>query len=74
MKAENYKIEFDFDLTKKIYQGKEEILVSLDNEKELKLDAVDLKIFEVKVNNQKTDFDLGKDNIILSILLYYKTI
>ena len=64
MEIKNYQIELNFDLNKKNYQGSEKIFLNLE-EDSIKIDSVDLKIREVKVNDQKVDFELEKDKILI---------
>jgi aminopeptidase N len=65
MKIKNYQIELDFDLEKKIYEGKEKIFLNLDKEDLIKIDSVDLKIKELKVNDKDVDFEVAQDKILI---------
>jgi len=65
MEIKNYQLEFDFDLEKKIYEGKEKILINLDKEDLIKIDSVDLKIKELKVNDKEVDFEVTQDKILI---------
>jgi tricorn protease interacting factor F2/3 len=65
MEIKNYKIELDFDLEKKIYEGKEKIFLNLDKENLIKIDSVDLKIKELKVNNKDVNFEVSQDKILI---------
>ncbi len=61
MEIKNYQIELDFDLEKKIYEGKEKIFLNLDKEDLIKIDSIDLKIKELKVNDKEVDFEVAQD-------------
>ncbi len=66
MQVKRYKIEFNFDLENKIYSGKEEIFLNLEKDTaKLKIDSVDLQINEIRLNDQKTIFDVNNGNIII---------
>jgi tricorn protease interacting factor F2/3 len=65
MEVKNYQIELDFDLEKKIYEGKEKIFLNLDKEDLIKIDSVDLKIKELKVNDKEVNFEIAQDNILI---------
>lgn len=66
MEVRNYNLEFDIDIEDKIFRGREEIEVFLDEEKEsLEIDAIDLKINDVKIFNEKIDYEVLQDKIIL---------
>jgi tricorn protease interacting factor F2/3 len=65
MEIKNYKIELDFDLEKKIYEGKEKIFLNLDKENLIKIDSVDLKIKELKVNDKDVNFEVSQDKILI---------
>ncbi len=65
MEVKNYQLELDFDLEKKIYEGKEKIFLNLDKEDLIKIDSVDLKIKELKVNDKDVDFEVAQDKILI---------
>jgi tricorn protease interacting factor F2/3 len=65
MEVKNYQLELDFDLEKKIYEGKEKIFLNLDKEDLIKIDSVDLKIKELKVNDKDVDFEIAQDKILI---------
>jgi tricorn protease interacting factor F2/3 len=65
MEIKNYQIELDFDLEKKIYEGKEKIFLNLDKEDLIKIDSVDLKIKELKVNDKEVNFEIAQDKILI---------
>jgi tricorn protease interacting factor F2/3 len=65
MEVKNYQIELDFDLEKKIYEGKEKIFLNLDKEDLIKIDSVDLKIKELKVNDKEVNFEIAQDKILI---------
>jgi tricorn protease interacting factor F2/3 len=65
MEVKNYQLELDFDLEKKIYEGKEKIFLNLDKEDLIKIDSVDLKIKELKVNDKEVDFEVTQDKILI---------
>jgi len=65
MIIKNYNIELDFDLEKSVYQGREKIFLNLDNEDSIKIDSVDLEIKELKVNDNKADFEISDDKILI---------
>jgi tricorn protease interacting factor F2/3 len=65
MEIKNYQLELDFDLEKKIYEGKEKIFLNLDKEDLIKIDSVDLKIKELKVNDKEVNFEIAQDKILI---------
>jgi tricorn protease interacting factor F2/3 len=65
MEVKNYQLELDFDLEKKIYEGKEKIFLNLDKEDLIKIDSVDLKIKELKVNDKEVNFEIAQDKILI---------
>jgi tricorn protease interacting factor F2/3 len=79
MEIKNYQLELNFDLEKKIYEGKEKIFLNLDKENGLiqtkhgqfgqedliKIDSIDLKIKELKVNDKEVDFEITQDKILI---------
>jgi aminopeptidase N len=65
MEIKNYQLELDFDLEKKIYEGKEKIFLNLDKEDLIKIDSVDLKIKELKVNDKEVNFEVAQDKILI---------
>jgi tricorn protease interacting factor F2/3 len=65
MEVRNYQLELNFDLEKKIYEGKEKIFLNLDKEDLIKIDSVDLKIKELKINDKEVDFDVIQDKILI---------
>jgi tricorn protease interacting factor F2/3 len=65
MEVKNYQLELDFDLEKKIYEGKEKIFLNLDKEDLIKIDSVDLKIKELKVNDKEVNFEVAQDKILI---------
>jgi tricorn protease interacting factor F2/3 len=65
MEINNYQIELDFDLEKKIYEGKEKIFLNLDKEDFIKIDSVDLQIKELKVNDKDVNFEVTQDKILI---------
>jgi tricorn protease interacting factor F2/3 len=65
MEVKNYQLEFDFNLENKVFEGKEKILINLEKEDLIKIDSVDLKIKELKINNKEVDFEVTQDKILI---------
>jgi len=65
MEIKNYQLELNFDLGNKVYEGKEKIFLSLDKEDLIKIDSIDLKIKELKVNDKEVDFEITQDKILI---------
>ncbi|MEM5811837.1 MAG: M1 family metallopeptidase [Candidatus Aenigmatarchaeota archaeon] len=65
MEVKNYNLEFEIDLERKIFKGREEIEVSLNTKENFEIDSIDLKINEVKVDEMAKDYKLTKNKIIL---------
>jgi tricorn protease interacting factor F2/3 len=65
MKINNYNLELDLDLEKRKYSGKERITLEIDDEDQIKIDSVDLKIKDLKVNDREVDFEVTQDKILI---------
>ncbi len=64
MRIKNYKIDLDFDLKNKIFNGKVKIFLDLnENKKRLILDCDGLDIKDVKTNDQKAKWQTGQKKI-----------